>query len=226
MSESVDIDELLAEQLAYYRARAPEYTETAIPEFPMGQLLRGRNATLAALHAFRPAGEVLELACGPGTWTPALLEHADRITAIDGAPEMLDLARSNVNTDRVRFIQADVFAWESDRLYDVVFFGFWLSHVPPERFEPFWRLVDRCLRPGGRVAFVDDAHRTPDELVDGVASSLIRRELNDGTAYRAVKVPHTPESLQSDLTRLGWEIQVSFLEDPFFWGEGGRAARS
>src|SRR6266511_3494592 len=30
-----------------------------------------------------------------------------------------------------RFIRADIFEWVPDRRYDVVFFGFWLSHVPP-----------------------------------------------------------------------------------------------
>jgi hypothetical protein len=33
----------------------------------------------------------------------------------------------------VRFICADLFAWSPERRYDVVFFGFWLSHVPLER---------------------------------------------------------------------------------------------
>jgi hypothetical protein len=28
-----------------------------------------------------------------------------------------------------------------DRRYDVVFFGFWLSHVPLERFDAFWSMV-------------------------------------------------------------------------------------
>ena len=73
--------------------------------------------------------------------------------------------------------------------YDAVFFGFWLSHVPLERFERFWALVADCLAPGGRVCFVDDAHRTADELIEGEASSTIRRRLNDGSVHRAVKVP-------------------------------------
>jgi hypothetical protein len=60
----------------------------------------------------------------------------------------------------VRFIQADLFAWEPDRRYDVVFFGFWLSHVPPGRFEPFWSLVAGCLKPQGRVFFADDAYHS------------------------------------------------------------------
>jgi hypothetical protein len=37
------------------------------------------------------------------------------------------------------------------------------------------------LTPDGRVFFADDAYRTPDELVEGPASSIICRRLLDGT---------------------------------------------
>ncbi|HUE26389.1 MAG TPA: class I SAM-dependent methyltransferase [Solirubrobacteraceae bacterium] len=156
--ERDEIDAPLAEQVAYYSARAHEYSETAIPDLPIDDLTRGRDAAIKALGEFRPTGDVLELACGPGTWTPLLLRHADSLTAVDASPEMIELARTTVPAGRVRFVHADVFGWEPDRRYDVVFFGFWLSHVPLERFENFWSLVDRCLRANGRVAFVDDAY--------------------------------------------------------------------
>jgi hypothetical protein len=64
------------------------------------------------------------------------------------------------------------------------------------------------LTPDGRVFFLDDAYRTPDELINSEASPIIRRGLNDGTAYRAVKVPHTPTGLERRLTELGWNIRV------------------
>jgi trans-aconitate methyltransferase len=81
-------------------------------------------------RAFLPTGDVLELACGPGAWTEKLLRHASGLTAVDGASEMLARARARVGDARVRFVQADLFTWTPDRRYDVVFFGFWLSHVP------------------------------------------------------------------------------------------------
>ena len=136
---------------------------------------------------------MLELACGPGTWTPHLLRHATRLTAVDASPEMLAIAaRRTGDGPRSLRRRPTCSAGGPDRRWDVVFFGFWLSHVPLERFEAFWSLVDDCLAPGGRVFFADDAYRTADELVDGETSSTIRRRLNDGTAFHAVKVPHRP----------------------------------
>jgi demethylmenaquinone methyltransferase/2-methoxy-6-polyprenyl-1,4-benzoquinol methylase len=136
---------------------------------------------------------------------------------------MLAIARERVRDERVRFVGADLFEWRPDRRYDVVFFGFWLSHVPLERFAAFWELVDACLAPGGRVFFADDAYRTPEELVEGAESSTIHRRLRDGSTHRAVKVPHTPQELEARLTQLGWDITVASSAGPFFWGAGARA---
>lgn len=207
-------EDVLTEQVAYYRARAPEYEAGAL--WPLGPELP------EALDAFRPAGSVLELACGPGIWTAQLIRHATEVTAVDASPEMLALASERVGAERVRFLTADLFRWRPDRRYDVVFFGFWLSHVPPERFASFWSLVADCLKPEGRVFFVDDAYRTADELVEGERSATIRRRLDDGTAYRIVKVPYQPADLERRLERLGWQIEVHSTSGPCYWGAGGR----
>lgn len=102
----------------------------------------------------------------------------------------------------------------------MVIFGFWLSHVPFELFEPLWSLVADCLEPAGRVFFVEDAYRTSDELVEGESSSIIRRRVNDGTAYRAVKVPHQPVELEERLVLTGWRIRVTSTSGPHHWGAG------
>jgi len=215
MSKPDEQDPLLAEQVAYYRAIANEYEDHALPG-PWNDELP------AALDAFLPTGRVLELACGPGHWTEQLLRHATSVTAVDAAPEMIARAKARVGEGRVRFIHADLFTWKPDARYDVVFFGFWLSHVPLDRFASFWSLVEACLAPGGRVFFCDDAYRTPEELIEGESSATVRRRLNDGTPFRAVKVPHTPESLEARIRQLGWNVTVTPTSGPFFFGAGTR----
>lgn len=218
---SGDEGKLLSEQIDYYRAVAEEYFDGQLDE-------PGADELVAAVEEFRPHGDVLEFGCGPGTWTLQLLRHADTVTALDASEEMQGLARQRVAgaSDRVRFVVADLFSWTPDRGYDAVFMGFWLSHVPWSRFDDFWALVERCLAPGGRVCFVDDAYRTPDELIEGADSSTIQRRLQDGTRHRAVKVPHTAEGLQRELSRLGWNIAVHQTSGPFYWGAGERAVNS
>jgi SAM-dependent methyltransferase len=209
-------DQLLAQQRAYYRALAPDYLDQGL-DAP------GGGEVTDALDAFRPTGSVLELACGPGVWTGQLLRHATDVTAVDASPEMLAIAASRVPDGApVRFVEADLFTWQPDRQYDVVFMGFWLSHVPAERFESFWAVVAAALAPRGRVFFADDGYRTPDELIEGPASTIIQRRTPDGTAYRIVKVPHEPADLERRLRELGWEITVTPTAGPFFWGAGHR----
>ena len=214
-ADGVTPEVLLDEQVRYYQALAAEYEDHALP-FPGGSELA------EALDTFRPTGSVLELACGPGTWTTRLLRHAADVTAVDAATEMIAIASARVGRERVRFVSANLFHWRPDRRYDVVFFGFWLSHVPPERFASFWSLVAECLEPDGRVFFVDDGYRTADELIQGERSPIIQRRLTDGTAYQIVKVPHQPTELERQLKRIGWHIKVHSTSGPFFWGAGTR----
>ena len=214
MDAEPEVARLLGEQIAYYRALAPDYLDQVL-DLPGGDFTD-------VLAAFAPTGSVLELACGPGMWTSQLLCYASDVTAVDASPEMLAIAKARVGEERVRFVQADLFSWRPDRRYDVVFFGFWLSHVPAGRFESFWSMVADCLKPHGRVFFADDAYRTPAELVEGASSSTIRRQLPDGAAYRLVKVPHQPEELERQLRQLGWDIKVTATAGPFYWGAGRR----
>ncbi|MGH3249874.1 MAG: class I SAM-dependent methyltransferase [Trebonia sp.] len=217
MSTESELASVLVEQRAYYQALAPDYLDQGLDQ-------PGGDALAEALEAFRPAGSVLELACGPGVWTGPLLRHATDVTAVDASAEMLAIATARIQNECVRFVQADLFTWQPDRRYDVVFMGFWLSHVPAERFASFWSLVADCLQPEGRVFFCDDYYRTDDELIEGPSSTTIRRQVPDGTAYRIVKVPHRPADLAARLRQLGWDITVHPTAGPFYWGAGHRAA--
>ncbi len=204
-------DALLEEQKAYYRAIASEYEDHGL-DAP------GQQELLAAFDAFEITGHVLELACGPGAWTERIAAKATSLTAVDASPEMIARARSRVG-DTVRFIEADLFTWRPDQRYDAVFFGFWLSHIPDEHFEGFWSVIQDSLKPTGLVFFVDDRHRTAAELIEGSASPVVERKLNDGTTFRAIKVPHEAPGLEQRLRSLGWDITVGASGD-FYWGAG------
>jgi len=225
-----DVDDLLAEQAHYYRERAGEYDDWW---FRRGRYDHGPEMNErwfddaaeveAALEHFDPAGDILELACGTGLWTQRLAPHAASVTAIDGSPEMLELCRARVDDPRVSYIQADLFAWEPDRTYDVCFFGFWLSHVPEERFETFWEKVRRAVGPEGRVFFVDSlrsekASAVDHKLPDQAEETMLRR-LADGREYQIVKRFHEPEPLRLRLAELGWSARVQATPDFFIYGQ-------
>jgi len=212
-------DHAIQEQIAYYRRRAGEYDETSKPA---GDPSAEGNALRAALREFAPRGRVLEMACGTGLYTVDLIPFADEITALDASPEMLEQAHLRIADPKVRFVHADVFSWKPDRPYDVVFFSFWLSHVPLPLFERFWDLVAACLGPRGRVFFMDEGRHLHwrEEFVDE-AAGVVRRTLQDGSEHRAVKVLWNVGELEERLRGLGWDIRVTGT-GAFYWGQGGR----
>ena len=214
-------------QLAYYRARAEEYDEWFLRQgaYDRGPEWNRRwfselDQVRRELDRFGPTGEVLELACGTGLWTVELARHAAGVTAVDASPEVLEINRARLaeagHGTPVRYIGADLFDWRPDGAYEAVFFGFWLSHVPPERFEAFWELVRSALRPGGRVFFVDSlGAETQDEKErrgrDPRGHTTVRR-LNDGREFRIVKVFYDPAALEERLADLGWRFSVRTTE--------------
>ena len=212
--------ELLDDQIRYYRARAAEYDTTTTPDGD--PYAAAANRIRVALRAAQPRGRVIELAAGTGQWTGLLAEHADELTAVDASPEMLALNAAKVGDSRVRYRVADVFSLQATHDHDVVFFGFWLSHVPRTRFEAFWEVVSGLLAPGGRALFVDEgAHFLWREDWLDEKADVVRRRLNDGSEHRAVKVLWRAEALEARLLDVGWDASVQ-ADDPFYWGHATR----
>ena len=162
------MDDLLAEQIEYYRARANEYDDWF---FRRGRFDRGDEATArwfdevrlveAALEGFAPSGRVLELACGTGLWTQRLARYADELTAVDSSPEVLEIAAQRAGSDAVTFVEDDIFTFEPTGRYDVVFFSFF-----------------------GRMYAYDEEgvlEQHPDLEDNAVVHGVLRREHEDGT---------------------------------------------
>jgi demethylmenaquinone methyltransferase/2-methoxy-6-polyprenyl-1,4-benzoquinol methylase len=203
-------DPVLAGQLRYYRARAAEYDETSY-----GAVTAERASVPEVVDALDIGGDVLELACGTGIWTRELCRTARTLTAVDGAPEMLALAREAVGDCAVDFDLADIFGYRPARRYDVVFFAAWLSHVPEARFDEFWSVVDAALAPGGRAVCVDEL---PSRVVNEPehAGQLATRTLRDGSRHRIVKIFWEPGDLEARLAAIGWSAQVTPVVNDWF----------
>lgn len=228
-------DDLLQEQRAFYRARAPEYDEwwQRRGRYDKGEEIsaewdRQVAEVTGELASFNAVGNVLELAGGTGWWTQQLARTASRLTVVDASPEALELNRRRVARSDVEYVVADLFSWQPERAYDVAFFSFWLSHVPRTRFSGFWELVGSCLAPGGRVFFIDNrndptpAGETNDPYVIQYGSDLHLRRLSDGSEYLVVKVMYEPGELEDLLQVEGWTAEVGSTRW-FIYGTASRA---
>ena len=217
----MDDEGLLAEQRSYYRARAPEYDEWWQRR---GRYYRGEEELLEwwrqvavvddALVSFGATGSVLELAGGTGWWTERLARTADSLTVVDSSPEVLALNQERVGRSDVNYVVADLFDWQADSHYDVVFFAFWLSHVPRARFGEFWSLLRSCLTPSGRAFLIDNRDdpqpetTAKDTFVLKYDTDLHVRRLRDGSEHRVVSVMYEPVELQSIIEAEGWKAEI------------------
>ena len=132
--ESDRVAGLIESQREFYELRAPDFGDEAVPDRRVSGNMASEMGR-ALIEEFAPAGDVLELACGNGRFTRELVRHARTVTAVDASARMLERNRREVVDSRVTYVNADIFDWRPERRYDAVFFGFWLSHVPPVNFR-------------------------------------------------------------------------------------------
>ena len=73
---------------------------------------------------------VCDVGCGSGRFVAALAQSGARVTGLDFAPQMLDLARDLVKqagvADRCNFVLSDILDWKTNDKFDLVIaIGFW-----------------------------------------------------------------------------------------------------
>ena len=97
-----------------------------------------------------PDTDALDLCCGHGNVSAALVGAGARVTGLDFSPAMLAIAQASV--PGATFIDGDAMQLDfADASFDAVTIGFGMPHVPdPPRVLAEAR---RVLRPGGRIAF-------------------------------------------------------------------------
>lgn len=228
-----ELNKVLADQITYYRLRAHEYDEWW---YRQGRYDRGAaaNATWfkeadqvgTALDQCNLEGHVLELASGTGIWTERLIGKVTTVTAVDASPEMIAVNRAKLNSDQISYVVVDLFAWEPTRLYDAVFFSFWISHVPREKLADFLNQVSRSLRPAGKIFFLDGLRAQSSTAVDHQLpredSQIMTRTLNDRQSFAVVKVFYPADELVEACKQAGLVVRVHQTPTYFYFGSGYR----
>ena len=168
------------------------------------------------MRTLGPFGSALELAGGRGVWTAELAKISDRLTVLDGSPEMMAVNRSyNAGAD-VTYRCVDLFEWQPRAKYDLVFFAFWLSHVPHSLLDPFLDKLRRAVRPGGHLVIVDETPGESPVTGPNEGGMYQSRRLRDGREFRIVKVFYEPADIQAKLAERGFEPTETKVGADFF----------
>lgn len=206
----------IREQIAYYRAQAPDYRRV---DLSSGALAVAREKLLK----LAPLPHILELAAGTGDWTRELVQIGRMVTAIDASPEMIEINRQRVTDPRVEYQQADLFDWAPQQQFDLVFFAFWLSHVPPKRLDAFLLKVRDAVRPGRHLFIIDQCNDLPEYALAKREGIFEERTLSDGRKFTIVKIFYHPGLLAERVRQLGFEVTAERV-DTIFYLSGTRLA--
>jgi SAM-dependent methyltransferase len=161
---------------------------------------------------------VLDLACGSGRWTEVLAADAARVIGIDVNDAMLELARERgLPADKVTFRQADGLDLPDDLgPVDVVFIGFWWSHLTRDGQERLLAGLRARVGKGTQLIVLDD------EYVDGISEPVARTDAQ-GNTYQVVSAPDgerfelpksypTDSALRKRLGNVAREIRIARWE--------------
>lgn len=114
-----------------------------------------RAILLDVLEAFGDAGRTaVDLGCGSGIDTLAILQRGWSVFAIDAEQEAIDRLRRRVPTDLATRLHTLVSPMENVELpsADLVWASFSLFFCDPKAFPGVWDRIRGAVRPGGRFA--------------------------------------------------------------------------
>lgn len=122
------------------------------------QVGRGVRATFVAGLEARgddAPGLAIDIGCGDGTETRALLAAGWSVLAIDADPGVLDRVRAGVGAEALQRLTVDRRDFADIGTLpdaDLVYAGFSLPFCPPAEFESLWAYIRAALNPGAVFA--------------------------------------------------------------------------
>ena len=116
-----------------------------------------RSLCLDAMALAGPGGgrQAIDLGCGAGKETLALLRDGWRVHAVDSLPDTRDRLLGIVPADADGRLSIEVRAFQELRVLppaDLIFAGYSLPFIHPDQFGAFWTVMLGALGPGGVVA--------------------------------------------------------------------------
>jgi len=138
-----------------------QYSETYFRGRKMSQVLSdpfspdlktaGRYREAANYAQLLEQETVLDLACGLGTGSWVLAQHCGHIVGLDISEYAIHFARQTYQRDSLSFVLADIFTWETDQLFDIIFCLDILEHVDSTQSHALLSRTAQLLAPDGRV---------------------------------------------------------------------------
>ncbi len=106
----------------FYKTDGLDYKYRRWQKYPSGQF--DYECTKKSINNFLSnvkTNNVLEVGCGPGTWTAIVNSHAQNLLAVDISETMINEAKKNIPDTSIEFLNTDIMEYNPDRKFDLVF---------------------------------------------------------------------------------------------------------
>lgn len=148
-------------EIARFGALARRWWDPNGPQRPLHELNPARLSYVVERVRLRDAS-VLDVGCGAGLLSEAMAREGAHVTALDLAPELIDVARlhlleSGLKVD-YRLVSVEELAAQAPASFDAITCMEMLEHVPDP--GSVLRACATLLKPGGKL-FVSTLNRTP-----------------------------------------------------------------
>lgn len=139
----------LRTEVTYFNDLSKTYLGWYAQETPEGYSFRVRREKVLAMLPDGEGKHILDLACGPGIMIKGLRAKNFRVTAIDAAPEMVELAAKELPNDpQVTCAVGDAYALSSpDAEFDIVTAMGLIEYLDDE--PKYLKEMNRIIKPGG-----------------------------------------------------------------------------
>eukprot|EP01132_Coremiostelium_polycephalum_P002097 gene2097-2584_t len=258
---TVNVNEILTQQQKYYNERAEQYDLwwNKVDKWDSGEDFKKQDLinkeeiydflgtiTKRVKTLTTEPVEVLELAPGTGNFTQWFFKQKDvecRVTCEEGSNEMINVLKRKleglVTDSNFSVTQTDLFSDKfqpKQNFYDIVFLGFFISHIPPSLFQSFFAKCLSALKPNGKIIFVESYYpenyqkkyhesgatnriNLNDELKD--QDYIIDRKLLNGDVHKIIKIGFSVEHMISVLSASGFTMRngdMMTVNSSYFFG--------
>lgn len=205
-----------SQEVARFNEVAARWWDADGPFRPLHELNPERLAFIAERQPLKGA-RVVDIGCGGGILSESMARAGAQVTALDLAPEALDVARLHALESGLaidyRLVSAEALAAEMPGQFDAVTCLEMLEHVP----DPLsvLRACAGLLKPGGRL-FLSTLNRTPKAFALGIVGAEYVLGLLPRGTHRYERFLK-PSELRRALVDLGFDqLEYEGLSyDPF-----------
>lgn len=125
---------------------------------PAGKVRWRRRVEMLTKH-IKEGDTVLELGCGTGYFTREMLQTNAKIVAIDISPDLLDVAKSTIQSENISFLEENAYQMTfAENTFDSVVGSSVLHHL---EIEKAISEIYRVLKPDGIIAFTEPNMANP-----------------------------------------------------------------